>query len=62
MNIRNIRVVQKLRKRSGYIEEMGRFIHKEWTEMVSWKLQKTVDASDGIVWQDVDVVEEWVND
>ena len=58
MNIKDIRVIQKLRHQTSLEEVDGRMIVNRWIEKTSWALQIKCDGF-AAEWEDVPVVEEY---
>ena len=58
MNIKDIRVIQKLRHQTSLEEVDGRMIVNRWIEKTSWALQIKRDGF-AAEWEDVPVVEEY---
>jgi len=61
MNIKDIRVVQKLRHRASLKEVDGQMIVDRWVEKISWNFQIKRDGFDA-EWEDIPVVEEYEED
>ena len=61
MNIKDIRVVQKLRRRSSLKEVDGEMIVDRWIETTSYKLQ-IIREGFPYDWEDVEIVEEFEED
>ncbi len=58
MNIKDIRVIQKLRHQTSLEEVDGRMIVNRWIEKTTWALQIKRDGF-AAEWEDVPVVEEY---
>ena len=58
MNIKDIRVIQKLRHQTSLEEVDGRMIVNRWTEKTTWSLQIKRDGF-AAEWEDVPVIEEY---
>lgn len=58
MNIKDIRVIQKLRHQTSLEEVDGRMIVNRWTEKTTWTLQIKRDGF-AAEWEDVPVIEEY---
>lgn len=58
MNIKDIRVIQKLRHQTSLEEVDGRMIVNRWTEKTTWALQIKRDGF-AAEWEDVPVIEEY---
>jgi len=58
MNIKDIRVIQKLRHQTSLEEVDGRMIVNRWIEKTTWTLQIKRDGF-AAEWEDVPVIEEY---
>jgi hypothetical protein len=58
MNIKDIRVIQKLRHQTSLEEVDGRMVVNRWTEKTTWALQIKRDGF-AAEWEDVPVIEEY---
>jgi len=58
MNIKDIRIIQKLRHQTSLEEVDGRMIVNRWTEKTSYKLQIKRDGF-AAEWEDIPVIEEY---
>jgi hypothetical protein len=58
MNIKDIRVIQKLRHQTSLEEVDGRMIVNRWIEKTTWKLQIKRDGF-AAEWEDIPVIEEY---
>jgi hypothetical protein len=58
MNIKDIRIIQKLRHQTSLEEVDGRMIVNRWTEKTSYRLQIKRDGF-AAEWEDVPVIEEY---
>jgi hypothetical protein len=58
MNIKDIRVIQKLRHQTSLEEVDGRMVVNRWIEKTSWALQIKRDGF-AAEWEDVPVIEEY---
>ena len=64
MNIKDIRIIQKLRNRTSLKEgdgHLGQMIVERWVEKTSWTLQIKRDGF-AYDWEDVHVIEEFEED
>ena len=64
MNIKDIRIIQKLRKRTSLKEgdgHLGQMVVERWVEKTSWTLQIKRDGF-AAEWEDVQVIEEFEED
>lgn len=64
MNIKDIRIIQKLRNRTSLKEgdgHLGQMIVERWVEKTSWTLQIKRDGF-AAEWEDVQVIEEFEED
>lgn len=64
MNIKDIRIIQKLRNRTSLKEgdgHLGQMIVERWVEKTSWTLQIKRDGF-AAEWEDVHVIEEFEED
>jgi hypothetical protein len=61
MNIKDIRVIQKLRHQTSLEEVDGRMIVNRWTEKTTWALQIKRDGF-AAEWEDIPVIEEYEED
>lgn len=63
MDILDIRIVQKVRKRSTLMEKDGKLVVQPYKEMLSFELQIKRDR-DGFFsdWEPVEIIEELVED
>ena len=58
MNIKDIRIIQKLRHQTSLEEVDGRMVVNRWTEKTTWKLQIKRDGF-AAEWEDIPVIEEY---
>jgi hypothetical protein len=64
MNIKDIRIIQKLRNRTSLKEgdgHLGQMVVERWVEKTSWTLQIKRDGF-AAEWEDVQVIEEFEED
>lgn len=64
-NIKDIRIIQKLRNRTSLKEgdgHLGQMVVENWVEKTSWTLQFQRDGSYDWEWEDVEVIEEFEED
>lgn len=64
MNIKDIRIIQKLRNRTSLKEgdgHLGQMVVERWVEKTSWTLQIKRDGF-AAEWEDVHVIEEFEED
>lgn len=65
MNIRDIRIVQKVRKGSTLVEKDGKLVMQPYKEMISYELQIMREGFLGgraPEWEPVEIIEELVED
>ena len=61
MNIRDIRIVQKIRKGTTLVEKDGKLVIQPYKEMLNFELQIMRDFI-GAQWEPINIIEELVED